>query len=265
MTVDPAVPADERPVNDRVYIHELVDIRGHHRADYMHHMAANWSPLAQETRNQRCYGVWATLGTTGRWPQVVNMWEEAGFAGLAASFAGEAVGPGAQDPALARWWAAAAEFRRGGFDRLLLPAPWTRTIDQLCADGVTGACYAHEQIRVRPGTSWDFLELARERAVPEYERFGLELAGAFATAMVDDDECFLLWAIPTWADWARFEDAHHGAGADPGVAAWRRASAEVVTARHRFLLVDSPLSPLRTGRQPHRDDRTDWVDDSPDA
>ena len=123
-------------MNDKAYIHEFIDIRGHHRADYMHHMAANWSPLAQETRNQRCFGVFAVLGSTGPWPQVVNLWEEDGFAVLAASFAGEAVGAGAQDPALAKWWAKAAEFRRGGFDRIVRPAPWTRTIDELCADVV---------------------------------------------------------------------------------------------------------------------------------
>ena len=78
-------------MNDKVYIHEFIDILGHNRAKYMHHMTANWSPLAQETRGQKCFGVWATLGSTGPWPQVVNLWEEDGFAGLARSFAAEAV------------------------------------------------------------------------------------------------------------------------------------------------------------------------------
>ena len=245
-------------MNDKVYIHEFIDIRGHHRADYMHHMTANWSPLAQETRNQRCFGVWATLGSTGRWPEVVNLWEEDGFAGLATSFAAEAVGPGAQDPSLEKWWAKAAEFRRGGFDRLLKPAPWTRTIDELCAAGVTGACYAQEQIRVRADSNWELLERAREHAAPAYARFGLELVGAFVTAMVNDDECFLLWAVPTWDDWARFEDAHSDDDGD--LANWRRTSADIVTSRHRVLLVDAPLSPLRTHRQPSRADRTDWAE-----
>jgi len=245
-------------MNDKVYIHEFIDIRGHHRADYMHHMTANWSPLAQETRDQRCYGVWATLGSTGRWPQVVNLWEEDGFAGLASSFAAEAVGPGAQDPQLAKWWSKAAEFRRGGFDRLLRPAPWTKTIDELCADGAGGsACYAHEQIGVRPGANWDLLERARTDAATAYEPFGLRLIGAFVTAMVDDDECFLLWAVPSWEQWGAFEHAH---GSDDGLAAWRDSTADIVTSRHRILLVDAPLSPLRTGRQPTRSDRTDWVD-----
>jgi hypothetical protein len=34
----------------------------------------------------------------------------------------------------------------------------------------------------------------------------------------------------------------------------------LVRQRQPILLVDSPLSPFRTGRQPSRDDRTDWQD-----
>jgi hypothetical protein len=55
-------------VNDKIYTHEFIDIIGHNRANYMHHMTANWSPIAREERNQLCYGVWGVVGTTGRWP-----------------------------------------------------------------------------------------------------------------------------------------------------------------------------------------------------
>ena len=82
-------------VNEQAYIHEFIDIRGTHRANYMHHMAANWSPGAQESRNQLLFGIWAVLGSTGPWPQVCNIWEEQGLDGLARSFGGEAVGEGA--------------------------------------------------------------------------------------------------------------------------------------------------------------------------
>ncbi|MDX6231367.1 MAG: hypothetical protein QOH68_318 [Nocardioidaceae bacterium] len=242
-------------MNDRVYIHELIDIRGHGRADYMHHMTANWSPTAQVARNQLCYGVWATLGSTGAWPQTVNMWEEDGWAGLAASFELEAVGPGAQDPKLERWWARAADFRRGGFDRIMVPAPWTRTISELCADGATGAVYAHELVRVRPCAAGELLERARERALPVLARYGWDLVGALTTAMVDDDEALLLWAIPTWQQWADAERAHTS---DDDLVAWRTDVRDIVTSWHRTLLVDAPLSPFRTGRQPSVDDRTDW-------
>jgi hypothetical protein len=244
-------------VNDRIYIHELIDIRGHNRASYMHHMTANWSPTAQEQRHQLCYGVWSLLGSTGQWPQVVNMWEEDGFEGLARSFGIEAVGAGAQDPKLEKWWATAAEFRSGGFDRIMVPAPWTSTIEELCVDGVTGTTYAHELIRVRPGSAKELLEQAREVGAPALAEHGWRLVGAFTTAMANDDEALLLWAIPSWQHWADGEAAH---SADGAVRAWRAGVAPTVTSWHRTLLVDAPLSPFRTHRQPSVDDRTDWVD-----
>ena len=66
---------------------------------------------------------------------MVNIWEEDGFAGLASSLRGELSNPALQDPALARWWAAAAELRSGGFDRLIVPHPDTGTIEELTAAG----------------------------------------------------------------------------------------------------------------------------------
>lgn len=237
-------------VNDRVYIHEIIDVIGHHRAAYMQHMTANWSPIGQDERGQLCYGVWALLGSTGAWPKTVNMWEHEGWSGLASSFATEAVGRGAQDPALERWWAKAADLRRGGFDRIMVPAPWTQTITELCASGVRGDVYAHELVRVAPGSARDLLERARD-ADELHARHGWTLIGAFTTAMVNDDEALLLWAIPTWQQWAEAE-------ADAELARWRRD--RDADAWHRVLLVDAPLSPLRIGRQPARSDRVDWQD-----
>jgi hypothetical protein len=243
-------------VNEKVYIHEFIDIIGHNRANYMHHMTANFSPMAQEDRNQLCYGVWGVVGSTGRWPQVVNMWEEDGFDGLAASFRHEFNHPTLQDPKLARWWAEAQKFRSGGTDRLLVPAPWTRSIEQLCADGLRGETYAHEVIKVQPGAARAFLELLRTQAVPVYERFGWVLAGAWETAMIDASECILLWAIPAWEEWAAFEKSR----ADTALQEWKNAASPLATAWHRILLVEAPLSPLRTGRQPSRSDQRDWVE-----
>jgi hypothetical protein len=38
----------------------------------MHHMTANWVPIALRERNQRCFGVWGTVGSTGRWEVLVG-------------------------------------------------------------------------------------------------------------------------------------------------------------------------------------------------
>ena len=245
-------------VNDKVYIHEFIDIIGHNRVNYMHHMTANWSPIAQEERRQLCYGVWAVIGTTREWPQVVNLWEEDGFKGLSQSLDRECNNPSVQDPKLAKWWAEAANYRSRGVDRVLVPAPWTRTIEELCAEGVRGALYADEQFQLPQGTSASFLDAVREEALEPFSEFGWELAGAWETAMVNESECFLLWSIPTFEQWGEVEAAQRS---DTGLARWRKRTYDLSTHQHRFLLVDSPLSPMRTGRQPSRDDREPGWDD----
>jgi hypothetical protein len=242
-------------MNDQVYIHEFIDIIGQNRANYMQHMTANFSPMAQEVRNQRCYGVWGVVGSTGQWPQVVNIWEEDGLDGLAASFRHELSHPTLQDPKLATWWKKAAEFRSGGKDRLLAPAPWTRTIEELCHARVTGEVYAHERIRVNPGQSSQFLDIVREEAIAVYAEFGWQLCGAWETLMIDDSECFLLWAIPGWEQWAEYEKSRR---THPPLKEWRNRVIERSSSFSRILLVDAPLCPFRIHRQPARADQTDW-------
>jgi hypothetical protein len=238
--------------NEKLYIHEFIDIIGHNRAKYMQHMTANFSPTAQRERRQLCYGVWGIVGTTRGWPEVCNLWEEDGWAGMARSFRHEFGHPTLQNPSLAAWWSVAAQLRRHGDDRLLVPAPWTRTIEELVADGVRGEAYAHELIRTVPGRSSDYLELVRDSALPLYEKFGWQLCGAFETAMVGDSECIVIWAIPKWEQWAEFEAA---ARRDDALRRFTASTREVATGFHRFLMVDSPLNPMKTGRQPRVEDQ----------
>ena len=238
--------------NDSIYIHELVDVIGHNRARYQHHMTANWCPIAREERNQLCYGVWSTIGSTGAWPQVVNMWELRGWEGLVANLEHETSGGKDQDPSLAKWWAEAASLRSGGFDRILVPEPWTSSIESLCEAGAGGAVYIHEIVSVTAGLASTFLaELAQVRKDLYAE--GAELIGAWRVAGVNDSEVVLLWALESWKIWAGIERAW----LDPrGVLAqWRSRCFELGADWRRTALVDSPLSPMRIGRQPEVGDR----------
>jgi hypothetical protein len=235
-----------------VYIHEFIDIIGHNRARYMHHMTANWCPVARAERNQLCLGVWATLGSTGRWPEVVNMWELDGWDGLAANFAHETQGGKDQDPSLVEWWATAASLRRGGVDRIVVPEPWTRGVTELVADGVRGELYAHELVTVPVGTIGAYLDALASEGRAAVEALGLQAVGAYKVAMVNDSEAIVIWAIPDWATWTRFEQAW----ADDGpLAQWAKTTRYLQADWRRVLLVDSPLSPLRIGRQPEESDR----------
>ncbi|MGB3410443.1 MAG: hypothetical protein WBA45_04540 [Microthrixaceae bacterium] len=238
--------------NDRVYIHELIDITGHNRARYQHHMTANWCPIAREERNQLCYGVWSTIGSTGAWPQVVNMWELPGWDGLVANLEHETGGGRDQDPSLAKWWAEAASMRRGGFDRILVPEPWTSPIETLCQLGAGGAAYAHEIVTVSAGLAPKFLAEIAEVSDDLYD-CSATLIGAWRVAGVNDSEAVLLWSLGSWSDWAAMEQAWLNPSGP--LDTWRSRCIELGADWRRTALVDSPLAPLRTGRQPQVSDR----------
>lgn len=198
-----------------------------------------------------CFGVWGTVGSTGRWPEVVNLWELDGWDGLVASFAHELASPSLQDPALAEWWGRAAELRRGGVDRIVVPEQWSPTIEELTAAGVKGAVYAHELVTVPVGTVRAFLDALGEAGRPAVEALGARCVGAFRVAMTNDGEAIVLWAFPSWEAWANFEQAWDGAALAP----WRARLTAMGTDVRRTLLVDAPLSPMRAGRQPQVEDR----------
>ena len=247
-------------MSTKVYIHELIDIIGHNRARYLHHMTANWCPVARDERNQLCLGVWGTVGSTGAWPEVVNLWELDGWDGLVGNFVHEFTHATLQDPSLAEWWSVAASLRRGGVDRIVVPEPWTRPIGELIADGVRGEVYAHELVTVPPGAVRPFLDAVHELAVPAYAELGIENVGAYRVAMVNDSEAILIWAFPDWATWSRFEQAWLAlggatAGDAPLLAGWRERTLALGADWRRSLIADSPLSPLRIGRQPEVTDR----------
>ncbi|MCU1460477.1 MAG: hypothetical protein JWO37_552 [Acidimicrobiales bacterium] len=232
--------------NDKVYIHEFIDIIGQNRAKYMEHMTAGWGETARVERNMLCAGVWGTVGSTGRWPETVNLWELDGWPGLADNFGYEVKHPGMQDPALAAWWAKAAPLRRGGIDRILRPAPYSPTIEGVIEAGLVGAeVYMHEVVRLVPGTVHRYLDLLEQEFLPIAKGVGLQLFGAYRNAMINGSEAIVIWAIDTWDRWGAIEAAYED---DADVARWRRASDEIVVDWERNLMVDSPLNPTRTGR-----------------
>jgi hypothetical protein len=231
--------------NSKIYIHEFIDIVGNNRARYIHHMTANWGPIGRTERNMLCLGVWATVGSTERWPQAVNMWELDGWHGLAANFRHEFENPRHQDPSLETWWNEAAGFRSGGYDRLVIPAPYTPTVEEAIAQGIKGQVYYHEVVQLRPAGARDYLSRLHQEWLPIASRIGLHLVGAYRTAMVNGSEAIVLWAMDDWEAWAGVEIAYEE---DAEVARWRQASAGLVVDWRGKLLAPAPLCPLNTGQ-----------------
>jgi hypothetical protein len=137
--------------------------------------------------------------------------------------------------------------RSGGYDRLLLPADYSPSIDETIARGIVGwRVFRHEIIRTVPGQARRYLDRLEKEWAPQARDLGLEVVGAYRTALRDDSEVVMIWAVRDWATWAQAEDAlDAGAGRN-----WREASREIAPDQLVHLMCSAPLSPTQTGVQP---------------
>jgi hypothetical protein len=110
-------------------------------------------------------------------------------------------------------------------------------------------------VTLQAGTASQYLDAVRDVGVDAHREHGLELVGAWRTAMCGESECIVMWAVPAWRTWSDYEAAQL---TDTKLVGWTRATTGLVTRLQRFLLVDAPLSPLRTGRQPTEADRATY-------
>lgn len=236
-------------MNDKVYIHEYIDIILQGRPAYMNHMTQGWGRGFGKHRPMKCFGVWGTLGSTARWPECINMWELDGWDGMAANFAIEISNPTMQEPALKEWWDEAQKYRSGGFDRLIVPTKNSLTVDEMCKDkAIIGAeVFYHERVQVVPRKAKSYLSMVEQEWVPVAKELGLNYVGGYRTAMRNDSEVFLIWAIRTWKQWGQYEMAVEN---DPRVEKWRDRTDGTAIDWISHLMCSAPLSPTRTGQQP---------------
>ncbi len=233
-------------MNDKIYLHEIIDIILQGRPKYMDHMTLGWGPTGRAERGMKCVGVWGTLGSTARWPEVINLWEYEGWDGIAAAFNFEVKHPSMQDEKLKVWWDEAQQYRSGGFDRILIPAPYSPTLDQIIKskDIIGAKVFYHERIHIHPGQAKSYLAAMEQEWVPVARDLGLHLTGAYRTSMRNDSECIVIWAIRDWKTWAAVEKAYER---DPRVAVWRRRTDGLAIDWFNHLMVSGPHSTTQTG------------------
>jgi len=182
----PAVP--ER----NLYLHEQIDLVGEGAMRYMEH-TVGFNAEAAADRGLELVGTWYTMGSTGRWPQVVNLWECVdGWSGWRRLMESTNLRR-TRNPALVEWWQEALKTRTGGFDRLLGAAPGCPSLADLRAQNVTGSVFVHEVSEVRPGAALDYLAAVRECRAPLLADHGHSLVGLYE-ALLTDVEVVTIWA-----------------------------------------------------------------------
>lgn len=220
--------------NARIYLHEIIDIVGTGSEPYKAHTGALGT--GRRDGGAPLVGTWQQSGSTGAWPKVVNLWEMEGWDHWAEILARQYTRTSGQEAALKAWWTEATRHRSGGFDRILVPAPFSPTRAELIDAGIEGVGCVQEIATVRPGTTGDYLAAVGRRRRAAMQRRGLALLGAYHTAM-RDTEAILLWNVPTWAHFTRYLDA---AQTSPSERAWHAAARRWRADYRETLLVASP-------------------------
>lgn len=223
----------------RLYLHEVVDIVGRGAAPYMAHVV-DFDPGAVADRGLGLAGTWEVVGTTGRWPQVVNLWEVVdGWDGWA-RLARRTNLAKATNVELGEWWDEAHKSRTGGFDRLLVSAPGAPDPMAAARSGLRGEVAVHELTRVRPGAGPDYLAALVERWAPAAAEVGVHLVGAFEVLMTDV-EVVTVWVAGLDDHTALLRAGVEGPPILPGFAESRR---QWCTAWREELMVPGPRSPF---------------------
>jgi hypothetical protein len=225
-----------------LYLHEYIDIVGEGAMRYMEHTAAFDADAAAD-RGVVLAGTWYTMGSTGRWPQVVNLWECVdGWSGWRRLMESTNLAR-TKNPALNEWWREALKVRSGGFDRLLGAAPGCPSLADLRQQGITGSVFVHELSQVRPGAALDYLGAVRDEWEPVRREYGHHLVGLYEV-LLTDVEVVTIWAT---------DPAGHEAlgravdGDDDRIARWRKRAREHLTLWREELMTPYPGTPLSRG------------------
>jgi len=226
-----------------VYLHEYIDIVGEGAMPYMEHTVERGAGDASGGTLE-LVGTWYTMGSTGRWPQVVNLWECVdaweGWRRLMERTNLRRT----RTPELEAWWRRALELRTSGFDRLLAGAPGCPSLAELRANEVHAPVFVHELSRCRPGAALDYLGAVREQWQPVLAEYGHTVVGLYEV-LLTDREVLTIWATDP-ASHCRLHEAGVE-GTDDRITRWRANARGLLTDWREELMTPHPATVLSAG------------------
>ncbi|HVM39363.1 MAG TPA: hypothetical protein VM618_01145 [Acidimicrobiia bacterium] len=222
----------------QLFLHEVVDIVGTGTWPYMEHTVA---AAGNEKINFELQGTFSVMGVTGRWPQVVNIWEcPGGWEGW--RHAVDRLNLQRRDNReLDAWWKKALEYRSGGVDRLLVGADGCPSTADLVAQGVRADLFVHHVAKVKIGAASEYAAAVRDGLAPILAQHGHTLTGLYVNAF-DETEVFAVWATDVDSHVARWEATH--SGADARLAGWGARVGDLAVHWREELMTPCPGIPI---------------------
>ena len=230
-------------MNPHIYVHEVMyTVPGKEEAYMASVLSIRDDPGRADRQTHGALGQFRSVDTSGPWPGVINIWEE-DWDALAADLAAQ-FHAAHRDVALEQWWNRNIHLRTGGYDRVLVPAPYSPTKRELTDRGFTGEVFLHEIIHLPFDEPDRYLDQVEQRLLPGLARHGVELVGAFRVAMRPRQVLTIVGA-PTWGDLAALFAA---TPTDPDLRTFAEYRAEVVEHVDELVLIPARHDAFATGR-----------------
>lgn len=187
-----------------IYQHETIQVVPGKAEEYYEALKNLWLPVAAK-RNFRCVGFWTTIGSTGRWPEAIALWEIEDWRHYGRLRASQ-FEKGVKDRGLAEWVDKAWQWRSGGFDRILIPGQGSPSLDDLLKQGVKGKIFVHEIVKCVPGKVDAYVDSVIKDYYPIARRRGLQPVGTYRVAF-RNAEALNIWAVKDWETWATLQES----------------------------------------------------------
>lgn len=225
-------------MNPNIYLHEYIRTVPGREEPYLASVLSLHHEPSRAGLGHPAFAQFRSVETSGPWPAGINIWENT-WAGQTADLVGQFL-DAKRDTAMEEWWNRNLHLRRGGYDRLLIPAPYSPTLADVEARPITGEVFLQEIAWLPFGEPRRFLDRLGDELVPVLDRLGLHLLGAFRVAMRPRQVLTLIGA-PEWSNLAELAGA---ARRDPALAAWQRYRDETVEQAEDMLLLPARHGPL---------------------
>jgi hypothetical protein len=226
-------------VNPNIYLHEIVrTVPGREEPYLASVLSLHHDPVRRKDREGRAaFGQFRSVQTSGSSPCSINIWENT-WAGQTEDLVTQFLDT-RRDAVMEEWWNRNLHLRRGGYDRILVPAPYSPTVADLMTRAVTGEAFWHEILWLPFGEPRRYLEAVEHHLTRVLERFGLVLVGAFRVAMRPRQVVTIIAA----REWTQLGALSH-ANRDADVLEWNEYRAATVDHAEDLLLVPARHSPL---------------------
>lgn len=224
-----------------VCIHERLDVDGGGRGKLIELIRDRWAPHARKEHGVRLMGLWATVGSTGAWPEVRLQWAMDDWAAFAAAQAAQ-LPMDEKDVYLGELSAEAVEYRKSGSATLLVPAAFSPDATRNRESGLADGVILHEDVTARPGRLADYHGALASEFVPLAASKGLRLVGCYSHAL-RPNAGINLWSFGGWDEWRSFMSAARG---DAQLNAWNQRAREWLVDIDGFVMVSPPKGTLRT-------------------